>query len=60
MLDVLKLQDYSVICDFSLWWFDYCVIILNCFCLMKAAKLKINEEFRKNMHETSEENVQKV
>lgn len=25
-----------------------------------AARLKINEEFRKNKHETSEENIQKV
>ncbi|XP_012692406.2 complex III assembly factor LYRM7 [Clupea harengus] len=27
---------------------------------LTAAKLKINEEFRKNMHETSEENIQKM
>lgn len=26
----------------------------------KAARLKINEEFRKNKNETSEENIQKV
>ncbi|KAK7902071.1 hypothetical protein WMY93_018840 [Mugilogobius chulae] len=27
---------------------------------LTAARLKINEEFRKNKHETSEENVQKM
>lgn len=30
-----------------------------CF-LFKAAKLKINEEFKKNKNETSEENIEKV
>lgn len=27
---------------------------------MKAARQKINEEFKKNMHETSGDNIQKV
>lgn len=37
-------------------------ILSSCFLfpLHKAARLKINEEFRKNQNETSEENINKV
>ena len=54
------MQHVLKVTDFPLWLSDYCVIIFNGFCLMKAARQKIKEEFRKNMHETSGENIQKV